>query len=87
MSKPFVPEKSTTKPPALTSSTRFAKGRALLLRGALLFFCSFEPDEAKSCGERLEGRLRRFFLFVPSLPAPGAGVMEQGYCSSLIYCG
>lgn len=37
MSKPFVPEKSTTKPPALTSSTRFAKGRALLLRGALLF--------------------------------------------------
>ncbi len=27
-----------------------------------------------------------FLFFVPSLPAPGAGVLKQGYCSSLIYC-
>jgi hypothetical protein len=31
-----------------------------------------------ACGARLPGRLRRRFFFVPSLPALGAGVMEQG---------
>ena len=39
--------------------------------------------ESLASGARFAGRLRLRFFFVPSLPALGAGVIDQGYCSNL----
>jgi hypothetical protein len=77
MSSPNFPVVSITKPPALTSSTRLANGFApffFVLLGALVL--SALVVLSLLWGLRCAGFRRLRFFFVPSLPAPGAGIMK-----------